>query len=186
MKIITAIDISGSGFALLPALIFVVMLALLSGPLIDLSAQLSARHTVRHQSTLMSRQTQELFELALYQLKAEDGLPEGLSQTFDTHSTSLADACQRRAAIIAPELFTEIALDDGSFSFTPLNSRPANRQQTAFFRALTAPEGYRRFVIVVCTIARNQSSDAITELNGLMAELVESQGSWQLAIRKSL
>ena len=158
------------GFAMVSVLFIIALLSVTVVPLMDM-VRLNKETQIRQQiTTNLGQEARENLEVAVYLVKAAEGVPDGYSNTPSTEVTTLARSCSARIAAIDPNLLGAQGLLNTQTTYSTRASTASNRLVASFIVNRSNDPRFLRFVIVTCASAKSGEigiyASEIAALNG--------------------
>ena len=142
------------GFAMVSVLFIIALLSVTVVPLMDM-VRLNKETQIRQQiTTNLGQEARENLEVAVYLVKAAEGVPDGYSNTPSTEVTTLARSCLARIAAIDPNLLGAQGLLNTQTTYSTRASTASNRLVASFIVNRSNDPRFLRFVIVTCASAK--------------------------------
>lgn len=141
------------GFAMVSVLFIIALLSTTVVPLMDMVRR-NKESQIRQQITSkLVQEARENLEVAVYLVKAAEGVPDGYSNTPSSAVTALARSCSARITAIDPAVLGTQGLLNTATTYSTRASTASNRLLASFVVNRSNDPRFLRFVIVTCASA---------------------------------
>jgi hypothetical protein len=160
------------GFAMISVLMLIALLGVTVVPMMDMIKRSKENQIKQRVIAHLVQEARENLEVAVYLVKAAEGVPNGYATTPSPQVENIAKSCSNRIAAIDPDLLGVEGLTNTSTVFNTLATKANNRLVASFVVDRSTDPRFLRYTIVSCASAETG------EIGIYAAELAALEGAF--------